>query len=230
MMLRMLPAFLIAVATPLAAQIIPQPVDDRQRIQRVQYVSGQEVVLTMLPGTPLTVVLEPGESIADVQPGAEGGFSVRVSAERDSFTVLPVSESPRESLQVTTGSREYRFILKVDYGPEAAVLVRYDYGQPEIPVSERPVSNEVWAYSFRGDREVRPEELTDDGIRTYITYAPGQPLAAVFAIGATGEEEVVNGYMRGDVFEIDRVYDELVFRIDRDKATARRNDQPEQGS
>lgn len=227
MMLRIVPAFLVAVTTPLAAQIFPQPDQDHQRIQRVQYVPGQDVVLTMLPGTPLTVVLEPDDPIAEVQPGAESGFSVRVSAERDSFTVLPVSEDPRGSLEVTTNSREYRFILEVDYGPEAAVLVRYDYGQPDNTPIERPVSNEFWNYSFRGDREVRPQMLTDDGIRTYITYAPGQPLAAVFAIGPTGEEEVVNGYMRGDVFEIDRIYDELVFRIDREKATARRNDQPE---
>ena len=69
--------------------------------------------------------------------------------------------------------------------------------------------------------------MTDDGLKTRITYAPGQALPAVFAIGPSGEEEVVNGYMRDDIFVIDRVYGELVFRIDREKATARRNDTPE---
>lgn len=217
-------------AVPLAAQIFPQPDGNRQRIQSVTYATGQPVVLTMLPDTPLTVVLEPGDAIADIQPGSEGGFTTRVSAERDSFTILPLAPDARSSLSVSTSRRDYRFILKVDYGPEAAVLVRYRYGEPQSASIERPISNEVWRYRMRGDREVRPQDISDDGYRTRILYASGQPLPAVFAIGATGKEEVVNGYMRDGAFEIDRVYDELVFRIDKDKATARRNDEPEKGA
>ena len=56
-----------------------------------------------------------------------------------------------------------------------------------------------------------------------IEYAPGQSLPAVFAIGPTGDEEVVDGYMRDGLFVIDRVHEELVFRIDKAKATARRH-------
>lgn len=220
----------LCASMPISAQVFPRSDGDRQRIQSVLYTSGQQVVLTMLPDTPLTVVLEPGDAIADVQPGSEGGFTTRVSAERDSFTILPLSQDARSSLSVNTARRDYRFILKVDYGPEAAVLVRYRYGEPERAVAERPLSNEVWHYRMRGDEEVRPQVISDDGYRTRIIYASGQPLPAVFAIGATGEEEVVNGYMRDGIFEIDRVYSELVFRIDKDKATARRNDTPEEGA
>lgn len=221
---------LLFVAVPLAAQVFPQPDGERQRIQSVRHVAGQQVVLTMLPDTPLTVVLEPGDTIADVRPGPEGGFSTRVSAERDSFTILPIEASARSTLEVETRQRNYRFVLKVDYGPEAALLVRYDYGSVASPARERPASNQSWSYRLRGDHAVRPQHIADDGYRTTITYAPGQPLPAVFAIGPTGEEEVVNGYMRGDAFEIDRVYEELVFRIDKEKATARRNDEPEVAS
>jgi type IV secretion system protein VirB9 len=42
----------------------------------------------------------------------------------------------------------------------------------------------------------------------------------VFGIGFNGEEEVVDGYMRDGVFTIDRVYGELVFRIDKKRARA----------
>lgn len=228
-MIRSLTSFaLLAGTVPLTAQVLPQPDSEHPRIQSVQYVSGQQVVLTMLPETPLTVVLEPGDAIADVRPGPEGGFTTRVSAERDSFTILPLEPSARSTLEVTTRQRDYSFLLKVDYGPEAALLVRYDYRAAAPATAEqRPVSTQRWTYRFRGDREVRPQGITDDGYRTYITYAPGQPLPAVFAIGPTGKEEVVNGYMRGEVYEIDRVYEKLVFRIDREKATARRNDAPE---
>ena len=77
---------------------------------------------------------------------------------------------------------------------------------------------------------MRPATIRDNGRKTVITYAPGQPLPAVFAIGATGDEEVVDGYMRGEAFVIDRVHSELVFRIDKKKARAIRRDEPEASS
>ena len=227
MMLRFVGGLLIATAIPLSAQVFPKAQDDRQRLQEVYYEPGREVVLTMLPQTPLVVVLDPRERISEIEPGPEGGFTVRVSAERDSFTILPLAEDARSSLSVKTSKRQYRFLTTVSYAPEAAVLVRFQYGNRFASLEQQAESDETWRYRLRGDQEVRPQDITDDGVRTRITYAPGQPLPAVFAIGPTGDEEVVNGYMRGDVYEIDRVYEELVFRIDKEKATARRNDQPE---
>jgi type IV secretion system protein VirB9 len=44
----------------------------------------------------------------------------------------------------------------------------------------------------------------------------------VLGIGATGQEEVVPGYMRHGIFTIDRVYSELIFRIDRHQTVASR--------
>jgi len=77
-------------------------------------------------------------------------------------------------------------------------------------------------WKVRGDRSVHPAKIHDDGFRTYLEWRPEQSLPAVFAIGPTGAEEVVDGYMRDGVFVLDRVYAELVFRIDGDKAIATR--------
>ncbi|RDC58908.1 hypothetical protein HME9302_00084 [Alteripontixanthobacter maritimus] len=102
-------------------------------------------------------------------------------------------------------------------------------GQLALPIlsdtnsGPQSLNAQQWGYSVKGDREVRPAAIGDDGFKTQIQYAPGQALPAVFAIGPAGEEEVVNGYMRGDFFVIDRVYNELVFRIDRKRAVARRS-------
>ena len=38
---------------------------------------------------------------------------------------------------------------------------------------------------------------------------------------------MVNGHMRGNALVIDRVWDELIFRIDKEKARARRNEEAE---
>lgn len=77
-------------------------------------------------------------------------------------------------------------------------------------------------YRLRGSRELRPEAISDDGMKTYIEWGRYQSLPAVFGVGPSGNEEVVDGYMRDDVFTIDRVYEHLVFRLDREEAFARR--------
>ena len=67
-----------------------------------------------------------------------------------------------------------------------------------------------------------PKSIRDDGARLYILWTSSQALPAVSAIGDQGHEEVVNGYMRGDAFVIDRLYNRLIFRIDKATAFARR--------
>jgi type IV secretion system protein VirB9 len=77
-------------------------------------------------------------------------------------------------------------------------------------------------YKLSGAVELRPAKISDDGIHTYIAWAPDQALPAVFAVNAMGAEEMVDGYMRNDVFTIDRIHQRLVFRIDKKLASAQR--------
>jgi type IV secretion system protein VirB9 len=77
-------------------------------------------------------------------------------------------------------------------------------------------------YRLSGAVELRPVQMSDDGVRTYIVWSEQQDLPAVFAINTTGGEEMVDGYMRGTVFTIDRIHRRLMFRIDRKAARADR--------
>ncbi|MFD1105169.1 TrbG/VirB9 family P-type conjugative transfer protein [Sphingobium olei] len=85
----------------------------------------------------------------------------------------------------------------------------------------------VGRYQMKGDMALRPTALSDDGEKTYIEWRPDQPLPAVFAIDARGREEMVDGYMRGSIFTIDRIYSRLRFRIDKAEVTVRRMAQGE---
>lgn len=105
--------------------------------------------------------------------------------------------------------------------PEPYTVPPDPYAGTAPPLPGMPGSQER-SWRLTGDRAVRPAQVTDDGTRTFVLFAPEQALAAVFAIGPTGEEEVVNGQMRGAAYVIDRVYERLVFRIDRDRAVATR--------
>lgn len=216
-------------ALPAAAQTLPQPGADNPRIQTARWTPQSEVQLTALPGTGLTVMLEPGEQIRRATIDDPRAFDIRVSAERDSFLVLPTGFDPASALTVETDRRTYQFSLTTGDGLMAAYLVQFEFGSPPTSTGQFEVAmpfelEATRSYRLRGDRAVRPASIEDDGIRTHITFAPRQPLPAVFAIGPGGDEQVVNGYMRGDIYVIDRIHDELVFRIDKEKATARRVD------
>lgn len=221
------PLLLPAVAV---AQVVPDLQLDNPRVQSITWVRGQNVLLTVMPSSGLTVMLDNSEAIERVRLGDQNAFQVQVSPERNSLLVLPRRTEAETRMTVSTDQRRYQFTLRTGTGLTAAYLVRFTYDDGVADNAADEAAAEAapsWSYRLRGDSEVRPLALHDNGERTFITYAPEQALPAVFAIGPTGDEEVVNGYMRGDVYVIDRVYSELVFRIDDERARARRNGEPE---
>jgi type IV secretion system protein VirB9 len=89
-------------------------------------------------------------------------------------------------------------------------------------VTEGSAEARQWRYRVTGEPALRPEQMSDDGEKTYLVWHPDHALPAVFAINDFGGEEIVDGYMRNGIFTIDRVYARLVFRIDRKVAKASR--------
>ncbi|WP_298303448.1 TrbG/VirB9 family P-type conjugative transfer protein [uncultured Erythrobacter sp.] len=216
-------AFSVSAAS---AQTFPTPNPDNPRIQSAPWSEGQPVIVTALPESTLTVILEPSEQVTRATLSGNRAWDISVPTERNSIQITPQAGALAANLTVQTDARTYEFVLEVDEGLMGAYLVKLQY-EPAMPleewIGEGPIDNLTWGYRLRGDKEVRPQSIRDNGSKTVITYAPDQALPAVFAVGPTGDEEVVDGYMRGDVFVIDRVHKELVFRINRDKATAKRN-------
>lgn len=81
------------------------------------------------------------------------------------------------------------------------------------------------AYDFNwrlsGERAVAPLQVFDDGRRTWLHFAPGQPLPAIFAVGRGGERPVP--YQRRDPYVvIDGVWPALIMRGGSLRAMARR--------
>lgn len=220
---------LLGMGAPVMAQVFPTPGPETPRIQSAEWRPSEPLVLTALPQTALTVMLEPGERIQRATLSGGPAWQVAVSAETDSFQVTPDPGAVPASLSVETDRRAYSFLLKTGDGLQAAYMVRLQFGaaqptnQQQVMGSPEGLGNLDWTYRLRGDRSVRPASIRDNGAKTAIEYAPGQALPAVFAIGPTGDEEAVDGYMRDGLFIIDRVHQELVFRIDKEKATATRS-------
>ena len=223
-MKRLLPVLLL-VALPGAAlaQQAPTPSFDDPRLQSVAYDPAKPVRLVAFPNSTLTVMLLSGDRIERVVVSDPAAFGVSVTGPGDGLHIVPLRSDGAATLLVDTSLRRYEFDLATGEGLAAAYLVRFidprgSSGSAPAPVLE-PATG---LYRLSGERALLPYRISDDGDRTYLEWTKEQSLPAVFGIGTNGEEEVVDGYMRDGIFTIDRVYGELVFRIDSKRGKARR--------
>lgn len=224
-------ALLLALGpAPALAQVAPTPGFDDPRLQTVAYDPTRPVRLVAYPGANLTVMLLPGERIAQTVLSDPTAFEVRAAGPRDSLNIVALRPDATATLLVDTSARRYEFDLETGEGLAAAYLVRFVGPGGPAPAAPAPIPADLKGeYRLSGEPTLLPSRIGDDGERTYIEWGKYQSLPAVFGIGTAGEEEVVDGYMRGDVFTIDRVYAELVFRVDDKRALAQRRGGLDQG-
>lgn len=214
------------VAAPVSAQLQPRPTSGDPRIQSVEYDREQVVQLQAAPGYQLTIEFGPDEQIENVAVGDSAAWQATPNRRGDHLFVKPIQAGASTNMTVVTSVRVYLFELIPMYGPSAdmAYTVRFRYpaaGTAEPTGAEAPALAEG-RYRLSGARSLRPDRINDDGRHTYIEWAPGRSIPAVYALDASGQEALVNGMMRDDVFVIDSVARRLVFRVDRRVARADR--------
>jgi type IV secretion system protein VirB9 len=214
---------LAALPAMAAAQQSPTPGFDDPRLQTVAYDPSRPVRLVAFTNSTLTVMLLPGDRIESVVLSDPAAFDVKIANPGDGLNIAPLQTAGTATLLVDTALRRYEFDLATGDGLAAAYLVRFvdprGLARPAVAAVQPAITG---TYRLSGERTLLPSRIGDDGARTYLEWGEYQSLPAVFGIGANGEEEVVDGYMREGVFTIDRIYGELVFRIDKKLAKARR--------
>jgi type IV secretion system protein VirB9 len=206
------------------AQSVADNVAGDLRFRRVDYEAGGIVQLPTSPGTVQTVLFEQGEIIRSVILSNPRAYTVVVAEKGDNLTLRPNGPSAIAMMSVRTDARSYEIELTAGSGSDAPSVVRFFYNA--VPANQGNVDVAAMArrrpYHLSGSVALRPTSISDDGLKTYISWKPDQPLPAVFAISASGKEEMVDGYVRGGVFTIDRILEKLVFRMDDARAAARR--------
>jgi type IV secretion system protein VirB9 len=223
--LRIALAFLALIAAaPLAAQVRPQAAAGGDpRVQSVEYRADQVVSLDVAPGYQLMLEFAPDERIESVAVGDSAAWQVTPNRNGDRVFVKPLQSLP-SNLTVVTSTRLYTFELNPLFGPspEMAYVVRFTYPSAVAETAEAGPAALEGRYRLSGARALRPSRISDDGRHTYIEWPRDRALPAVYALDERGQEALVNGMMRDDLYVIDAVVPRLVFRIDSDVARAER--------
>ena len=221
---------LLALLAPLAAtaQVRPTPGPGDPHVQTVAYNADQVVLLQGAPGYQATIEFAPDEHIENVALGDSGAWQATPNHRGDYLFVKPVQGGVTTNMVVLTDVRRYAFELQPAYGPspDLAYLVRFTYPRAEsgtvatdTDTAADAAPPERGRYKLSGDRTIRPSAIDDDGTKTYIEWPGSRSLPAVYTVDAGGAEHLLNGNMRGDVYVIDSVVPNLMFRLD--KAVAR---------
>jgi type IV secretion system protein VirB9 len=225
---RVLPLFLAALAAaPLSAsaQVRPQPGQGDPRIQSIEYDADQVVQIQAAPGYQVTLELGSDELIENVAVGDSGAWQVTANRNGSRLFVKPVQSSVTTNMTVITNVRTYAFELVPLFGPspEMAYTIRFRYPAPATAQASAEAELIVEGrYRLSGERTLRPSRISDDGRHTYIEFPRDSAIPAIYAVDDRGQESLVNGMMRDDLFVIDSVVPRIVFRIDRHMARATR--------
>lgn len=229
--MRLAIAFLcLALAVPASGQVLPQPGSGDPRLQTIDYDAGQIVQLRGAPGYQLMLELSPDEQVLNVAIGDSGSWQVSINQSGDRVFIKPAQAGAPTNMTVITTVRVYNFELHSLNAPafDMAYTIRFNYpaDAAEAPRSEyvdvSPLRRALSRYRISGDRSIRPDSISDDGTHTYISWARHKPIPAVYTVGAGGEEALVSGWMRDDVYVVDAILHRLMFRIDDRLARAER--------
>lgn len=211
---------------PAMAQVRPLAGTGDPRLKTLSFDADAVYQLNVKSGTQLALIFGAGEQILSVALGDTDNWLVEATATGDTLFITAAANAPVTNMTVITDNRIYSFQL-ISGGYDETYVVRFVYPAVEglnddSPPIERPLSNTMATYRMKGEKALRPAEIWDDGTHMYIRFAPDASLPAIFGVSETGDEVVVNGHMRHDVYVIDDIYPKLIFRSNKKKAMAER--------
>jgi type IV secretion system protein VirB9 len=182
------------------------------------------------------------EHIENVAVGDSASWQITPNKRANLLFVKPLAPRARTNMTVVTDRHTYFFDLVA--GPAATPLyvLRFTYPDepkpaktqqagadgltPEeklaavVPPAEIPDPATLnFAWRQRGDKELLPSRIYDDGNSTYLTWPAKTSLPAIQIKNEKGVEGPVNFAVRGDVIVVDGVPAILVLRAGKDSAT-----------
>lgn len=214
---------------PVLAQMrdVPIPGAVDPRVQTVAFKEDSVVSLRGHYGYQMMVEFGLDERIENVSIGDSLAWQVTPNRRADTLFIKPIEFDAATNMSVITTKRRYTFQLSAEEpvgpgDPNIIYRVKFTY-PPEIDGADAAVAQASIPsaanlnYSVSGSPRNVPARIYDDGVRTYLEWAPGTATPAVFALDAQGTETLVNFVMRGNVMVVERVGPAFVLRNGQDQ-------------
>ena len=224
----------------LAAIIIPPAASAGDpRLLQIAYDPRAVITLKGCFGFQSTVAFAPGEQIENIALGDAAMWQAVPNKRADLLFLKPAVRGGRTNMMVVTDRRRYAFDLaerddaacragRVTYElqfaypadpapspPPAPVEAAAPPAAPPVPPpdSEPPApAARNTAYTFTGAAANVPMRVFDDGAATWLRWADGVAVPAIYALGAGKTETLLNYSVKGDYLVVDGVGPAFVLR------------------
>ena len=231
-MLSLAVALSLVSAAPVWAETSPMPVATDARIRFLAYNEFQVYCVVANYGYAVTIEFGAEEVIETVSAGDTISWQI-VPAGRRLF-IKPMERDAHTNMTVVTTKYTYNFDLDaVEAKPSAAAqtyLIKFRYAEAsgvmstgaagagtkggpasaaarDLIGSPRRAGDFNFDYRLKGDKEITPTFVFDDGVFTYFQFADkrNKALPAIFLVDKDGNESVVNYRIEGDYMVVERL-------------------------
>lgn len=202
----------------------PGPCGTDQHVQCAVYDRNEVYQVATSRGKAVLLQFEEGEVVADNGVGIGGEPKAWAGATGTNwFFLQPNRANADTNLTIVTNRRTYVLSLVTATKSQPATWVlRFSYpdtqakaaatearkaerAQKMVKAGADATEHRNEAYAMRGNVELAPTAMWDDGRFTYFKYANGRDLPRVFQILADGSEAQPNRHMDGDTIVVHTV-------------------------
>lgn len=217
---------------------IPSPKD--QRIRWTDYDAANVIQVDTTLGVATHIQLSDDEDYVTHAFGDAAAYDFQQIGKH--LLLKPIAEQADTNLLYITTKRNYSFLLKYAKLRNGREVFRLALRYPENDQARTATSREAdtiqrelgrndlalnWeAYTMSGHTEIGPVAAWDDGAQTWLRFATGQDLPAVYYVDTDGHEVIANRHMEDEVtIVLHRVAARWHLRIG-DKVAAVHNEAP----
>lgn len=233
---------LAALVLPFFVQAanIPKGSTKDKRIQTAIYTPDDVFVVRTQVGVATVIQLESDERISGDSSamGIGDAEAWKMTSRGRNIFFKPVAERPDTNLLVTTNKRTYAFDLKSTNGtPPPTYILRFDYPDTELAkqrateqatAKKRVKAAEAWVkvqsapplnanrnYWGRGNKNLAPTSVYDNGRFTYFSFNNGRDLPSIYKVLDDGSEVLLNTHIDGDMVVVHETAQHFVLRLNR---------------
>lgn len=199
------------------------------RMQTFDYTTEDVFLIKTKMGHSSLIQFEAGEIIHDdggLGVGEARDWSIAVKGNNVFFKPLKEHIEPTNMI-IVTNKRTYAFAMRTTKNNDMTYVARFKYPDEkvELPavltmpkefkrVKQGDTSYLIdarinTAYAKRGNLEITPTAMWDDGLFTYLQYDNAKELPAVYKVMPDGSETLVNTHIENDtvvIHEVNRLY------------------------
>lgn len=221
---------------PAYAAQTPKSLGYDSRVQYVNYNPDNVVNIRTKIGYATLVQLQEGETVKNDENSGIGmgyGKAWDLTVKGRNLFFKPIKHNPDTNLLITSNKRTYIFHVGLVKGKMAPTyLLRFNYPGEENYRRQQQIEREAAAaavlraaqssksaaadynrnYWGRGDSELAPTEVFDDGRFTYLRYNNAKSLPAVFKVNSDGSEAAVNSHVEADTLIVHETAKNFVLR------------------